>query len=89
MQKLINDCLLFPQVDDKDSFEEVDLSQLLNEVLSDMEVEIEKQSAIIKLGALQKYGLLKPDATIVSNLVSNGIKFRKPGSVPVISIYKS
>jgi len=90
MQKLINDLLTFSrQVDDKDSFEEVDLSQLLNEVLSDMEVEIEKQSAIIKLGALPKVWAVKSQMQqLFQNLVSNGIKFRKPGSVPVISIYK-
>jgi signal transduction histidine kinase len=90
MQKLISDLLSFSrQADDKNSFEEVDLSELLSEVLSDMEVEIEKQSAVIKLDALPKVWAIKSGMQqLFQNLVSNGIKFRKKDGPPVISIYK-
>ncbi|MDB5205196.1 MAG: response regulator [Flavisolibacter sp.] len=90
MQKLINDLLSFcRQADDKNSFEEVDLTDLLSDVLSDMEVEIERHSAIIKLEALPKVWAVKSQMQqLFQNLVSNGIKFRKIEDVPIISIYK-
>jgi light-regulated signal transduction histidine kinase (bacteriophytochrome) len=90
MQKLINDLLIFSrQVDDKNSFEEVDLTELLSEVLSDMEIEIEKHSATIKLDALPTVWAIKSQMQqLFQNLVSNGIKFRKKEGVPVVSIYK-
>ena len=54
-----------------------------------MEVEIEKQSAIIKIDALPKVWAIKSQMQqLFQNLVSNGIKFRKQEELPIISIYK-
>jgi signal transduction histidine kinase len=90
MQKLINDLLVFSRpADGVDSFVEVDLNELLGEVLSDMEVEIEKTSAVIKFDALPKvWAIPSQMRQLFQNLISNGIKFKKRDLTPVVSIHK-
>ena len=90
MQKLINDLLVFSRpADGLDSFVEVDLNELLTEVLSDMEVEIEKTKAQIRIEPLPKiWAIPSQMRQLFQNLVSNGLKFKRQGSVPEVSIYK-
>jgi len=89
MQKLINDLLIFSRpADTVDSFVEVDLNELLAEVVSDMEVEIEKYNAVIKIDLLPKvWAIPSQMRQLFQNLISNGIKFRKPNEQPIVSIY--
>lgn len=89
MQKLINDLLIFSRpADSLDGFVEVDLNELLAEVLSDMEVEIEKHSAVIKIDVLPKvWAIPSQMRQLFQNLISNGIKFRKPDCYPEVTIY--
>jgi signal transduction histidine kinase len=88
MQKLINDLLIFSrQVDDIQSFEEINLNELMEEVMSDMEVEIERQSAMIKFESLPRIWAIKSQMQqLFQNLISNGIKFRKADTIPVVTI---
>jgi signal transduction histidine kinase len=88
MQKLINDLLIFSrQVDDIQSFEEINLNELMEEVLSDMEVEIERQSAMIKFESLPRIWAIRSQMQqLFQNLISNGIKFRKADTIPVVTI---
>lgn len=89
MQKLINDLLAFSRQDDNAAgFTEVDLNQLVADVLSDMEVEIEKNNAQVNVDVLPTLWA-NPSGMrqLFQNLVSNALKFRKPGMVPVVSIY--
>jgi len=90
MQKLINDLLIFSKpVDNKDSFIEVDLNELLRDVLSDMEVEVEKNEAQILLMDLPKiWAIPSQMRQLFQNLISNGIKFKKKEEVPIVRIYK-
>ena len=91
MQKLINDLLTFSRQDDNAAgFTEVKLNDLISDVLSDMEVEIEKHAAQIKVDVLPTLWA-NPSSMrqLFQNLISNGIKFRKPGEVPVVSVYCS
>ena len=90
MQKLINDLLVFSRpADGLDSFVEVDLNELLSEVLSDMEVEIERTKAQIRVDTLPKIWCIPSQMRqLFQNLVSNGIKFKKAGLAPEVSIYK-
>ncbi|HUC80216.1 MAG TPA: response regulator [Flavisolibacter sp.] len=89
MQKLISDLLIFSRpADTKDSFVEVDLQELVAEVLSDMEVEIEKSSAQIRVESLPKLrGIPSQMRQLFQNLISNAIKFRKPDAHPKVSVY--
>lgn len=88
MQKLINDLLTFSRpADNKENFVDVDLQELIAEVLSDMEVEIEKSSAEIRVDALPKIRANPSQMRqLFQNLISNAIKFRKPDCCPVVSI---
>jgi two-component system sensor kinase FixL len=88
MQNLINDLLSFSRVTTKaQPFINVDLNQLLREVLSDLEVIIEKTGAQIQFDALPT---IEAEAIqmrqLFQNLISNAIKFRKENEKPVIKI---
>jgi light-regulated signal transduction histidine kinase (bacteriophytochrome) len=89
MQKLINDLLIFSRQEDNDAgFTDVNLNDLIADVLTDMEVEIEKYGAHIRLDALPTlWANPSQMRQLFQNLISNGIKFRKPGSSPLISVY--
>ncbi len=88
MQKLINDLLIFSRpADSLDGFSEVDLNELLTEVLSDMEVEIEKHNAVIKIDTLPKvWAIPSQMRQLFQNLISNAIKFRRAGG-PEVKIF--
>ncbi len=66
----------------------INLNDIAREVILDMDFFLRKESAVVTLDALpsihadygQMYQLLK-------NLISNALKFHKPGEVPTISIY--
>ena len=66
----------------------IDLNDIAREVIVDMDYFLRKKKAVVTLDTLpsvcadhgQMYQLLK-------NLVSNALKFHKPGEVPVICIY--
>jgi hypothetical protein len=91
MQKLINDLLIFSRQDDNAAgFTEVNLNELIADVLSDMEVEIEKHNALVKVDQLPTlWANPSQMRQLFQNLISNGIKFRKPNCQPVVSIYCS
>ncbi|HEY0356590.1 MAG TPA: response regulator, partial [Flavisolibacter sp.] len=91
MQSLINDLLRFSRgASGSEDFVFIPLNTLLNEVLADMEVDIDKASAQVKVEKLPEiWGIPSQMRQLFQNLVSNGIKFRKPGTVPIINIYSS
>ena len=84
MQSLINDLLSFSRhsVSPAD-FRRVDLKQLLKDVVSELEIQIEKSAAQIQIGELPVIigvpGLLHQ---LFFNLLSNALKFRKTGVRP-------
>ena len=88
MQRLITDLLHFSRVNTRTNpFQEVNLKEVVNGVLSDLEIAIEKSSAIIKVNNLPT---LEADETqmrqLFQNLISNAIKFRQPSKPPIIEI---
>jgi hypothetical protein len=89
MQKLINDLLDFSRKECAlPQFEEIDLNDLMAEVLSDMEVEIEKREAVIRMEELPVlWANPSQMRQLFQNLISNGIKFQRKGIKPVVSIY--
>ena len=90
MQKLIQDVLNFSSLSFREEnalLQKVDLHQLIQHVLSDLEVSITLNKAEVNLNSLPS---IVGDATQLSqlfqNLIGNAIKFRSPERTPVINI---
>jgi PAS domain S-box-containing protein len=88
MQTLLEDLLSFSRlsVNDKE-FEMVSMKDCLNQVLSDLEIKIEESGASVRfdeLPEIQAYPVQLKQ--LFSNLLSNGIKFKKQGQPPEIRI---
>jgi PAS domain S-box-containing protein len=88
MQVLINDLLAFSRVTTKaQPYAPVDLTQVAQEVLSDLETHIEDVEAQVTLGKLPTIdadGLQMRQ--LLQNLISNALKFHKPGQAPHVTI---
>jgi PAS domain S-box-containing protein len=89
MKMLLDSILSYSRiVMQKDSMAPIDLNVIAKEVILDMEFFLRKEEAVVTLDMLpsvyadygQMYQLLK-------NLISNALKFHKPGEVPTINIY--
>ena len=88
MQTLINDLLTYSRVTTKAKpFTCVSLEQILKQVCSDLEVRIEQSHGKVLFHDLPS---LDADATqlrqLFQNLISNGLKFHKPGMAPVMEV---
>jgi light-regulated signal transduction histidine kinase (bacteriophytochrome) len=88
LRSLINDLLTYSRVTTKARpFVPVDLGRIAAEVMSDLQVTIEQADARIELGALPE---VEADPTqmrqLLQNLLSNALKFRRPGVPPVVRI---
>jgi signal transduction histidine kinase len=88
MQSLINDLLRFSrQTTTNEDFTLLPLNELIQDVLTDMEIDIEKTSASVQVGNLpQIWAIPSQMRQLFQNLISNAIKFRKPNDVPVIQV---
>jgi PAS domain S-box-containing protein len=88
MQTLIADLLTFSRVISRvESFVPVDLGQVVQGVLGDLEVRIEKAGATIEVGELP---VIDGDPTqmrqLLQNLIGNALKFQLPGVKPHVRI---
>lgn len=88
MELLIEDILVLTKIhSDLYKGENVDLNNILKQVLDDMREKIETTSTIIHAVQLPS---IKANSNHVfylfKNLISNAIKFQKPGSVPELTI---
>ena len=88
MRTLINDLLAFSRViRSSEPFVAVDLAVVTKEVLSDLEVRIEKSGAKIDVEPLPS---IEADPMqmrqLMLNLISNALKFQPAGAVPVVKI---
>jgi two-component system CheB/CheR fusion protein len=87
MTKLINDLLTFTRLTESSDYELTDLNQLVDEVLSDLELMISDKHAKITVSDL-------PEAEIVTgqmrqvfqNIISNALKFSKKNVPPEITV---
>jgi PAS domain S-box-containing protein len=88
MQKLIDDILQFARLSgNSEPFETCDLNKLLEQVLSDMEVQITQTGAQIEVGKLPVIDCNPSQlGQVFQNLISNAIKFRNSDVQPKISI---
>lgn len=89
MQTLINDLLLFSRLTSRvDPFESVDLNTILKGVLNDMEITVEVSKAKIELELLPTIEAAPLQMRqLFQNMISNAIKFRKEGDIPLVKIY--
>jgi PAS domain S-box-containing protein len=91
MQTLINDLLTFSRVSTRaQPFSRVDLNELMGEVISDLELQIDRTSGQVQTGKLP---IIEADPTqmhqLLQNLINNGLKFHQEGLPPIIQISSS
>jgi light-regulated signal transduction histidine kinase (bacteriophytochrome) len=88
MQSLIDDLLAYSRVTTRaQPFAPVPLAQVVGEVLTDLEVRIERACAQVEVGPLPT---LEADPVqmrqLFQNLLSNALKFHRPAHPPVVRI---
>lgn len=88
MQKLIEDLLKFSRVSTQARpFEAVDLSEVTRRVVNDLERQTEEAGAVVDVGPLP---VIEADPLqmqqLMQNLISNAIKFRRPGVAPEVKV---
>jgi PAS domain S-box-containing protein len=88
MQKLINDLLDYSRITSRGKdFAKVDISQILGQVISNLQYLIIENTALITNGDLPE---LKADESqilrVFQNLIENAIKFKKKSELPKIHI---
>ena len=89
MQLLINNILDFSKFSAaSQSFEQTDLNRLVEEVLSDLEIEIERKKAVIHIEELPSLCVIPGQfRQLIQNLLSNSLKFSKKDLPPQINLY--
>ena len=88
MRRLINDLLTFSRVATKaQPFQPVDLTQVVHEVMADLEGHIHQTGGHVEVGELPT---IEADALqmrqLLQNLVDNALKFHKPAEPPLVQI---
>lgn len=88
MVKLIRDVLAYSQVyKDIDGFNSVDLNELFKSLENDFELQIAQTKATLRIGALPVVrGIHSQLAQVFGNLMSNSLKYIRPGIDPVITV---
>lgn len=91
MQTLINDLLMFARVEKTACpFVEVDLGQVVREVVSDLEAQIERGAARVEIGEMP---VIDADPLqmrqLLQNLIGNALKYQRPDVAAVIKIHAS
>ncbi len=88
MQRLIADLLTFSRViSSSQPFVPVDLNVITKEVLSDLEVSIERTKAQIEVGPLPTVDADPLQMRqLLQNLISNSLKFQVPDATPTVKI---
>ncbi len=89
MQNLIEDLLTLSRVTTKKQpFVLVNLAQVVQEVLSDLEVYIQQSGGCVEVGELP---IIKADPLqmhqLLQNLIGNALKFHRPHTPPIIKVY--
>lgn len=88
MQVLINDLLTYSKVaNEEKKLEPTDLNEVVEDILQDFKENIEEKNILIQIHNLPTvYGIKFQLRQLFLNLISNSIKFIRPGVLPVISI---
>lgn len=89
MQILIQDLLALSRVSSQSQpFAPVDLADVVQLVISDLELRIEQLKARVEVGSLPTLvGDRIQLAQLLQNLIGNALKFHKPGEIPVVKVW--
>lgn len=87
MMAVINDMLSFASLSAPDLFKQANLNHIIDGILSDLELNITEKQAVIQVAPLPEIevipGLIRQ---LFHNLISNALKFSRPGLAPSINI---
>jgi len=88
MKELINDLLSYSRLQKQDvTFEEVKLSEVLGEVIKDLDLQIREKNATLDIAELPVItGNVLRLRQLFSNLVSNSLKYSRMGVAPHIQV---
>jgi PAS domain S-box-containing protein len=87
MQTMISDLLSISMITGNRSFETFSLQKILDETLQTLEFKIEQLNAVIKSDPLPEANIIPSQfRQLFQNLLSNSLKFIRPGVQPVITI---
>lgn len=88
MRTLVQDLLAYARITGHpDSFKRIDLTDLVNEVISDMDETIRGRRGVVQVTDLPAvFGDRSLLSQLVQNLLSNALKFQSTGNIPHISI---
>ncbi len=91
MKRLISDVLSYTRLDaGRPEPEDVDLNELLAEIAEDFEIVIEEKSAQLEIGTLPVVKAARGQMRqVFQNIISNALKFSKPGVAPHITIQQA
>lgn len=87
MAKLINDLLNYSRLSVESIYEPTDFNVLINEILSDLELMISEKDARITVEKIPQIEAAAGQMRqVFQNIISNALKFSKPGGAPEIRI---
>lgn len=87
MSSLIDDVLSFASLAKPDPFEKTDLNLVISGILNDLELSIQEKEAVIQVDKLPTIEVIPALVRqLFQNLISNALKFSKPGVAPYIKI---
>lgn len=88
MLELLDDLLRYARVTSRARpFTPVALDTVLADVVSDLETRIEKEKGAVKVGSLPTIDADPVQMRqLFQNLISNGLKFRKPDAAPLVTV---
>jgi PAS domain S-box-containing protein len=90
MQTMISDLLSISMISNNTSFETYSLQKILDEILQTLEYKIEQQNATIQTDPLPEARIIPSQfRQLFQNLLSNSLKFIRPGVQPIIKIAHS
>ncbi len=87
MSSLIDNLLNYSLLSAAAVFEPTDLNKILQEILSDLEISITEKKAVINFEKLPVIDAIPSQIRqVFQNLISNCLKFTKPGEAPLINV---
>ncbi|XZF14296.1 hybrid sensor histidine kinase/response regulator [Chitinophagaceae bacterium MMS25-I14] len=87
MHNLINDLLAYSRLSIDTLFHPTDLKQVIEDILSDLELPIKEKNAVIRVSELPMIDAVEGQMRqVFQNLFSNALKFSKKDTTPVIDV---